>query len=64
MARMAASEYGADWVINNDADEFWLPNKSTIRETLSSLSDDINVVVAFERIWCISELTKVSNHFI
>ena len=49
MARMAASEYGADWVINNDADEFWLPNKSTIRETLSSLSDDINVVVAHRK---------------
>jgi hypothetical protein len=46
MARMAASEYGADWVINNDADEFWWPNKSTIKETLSSLSNDINVVVA------------------
>jgi Glycosyl transferase family 2 len=49
MARMAATEYGADWVINNDADEFWWPNKSTIRETLSSLSDDINVVVAHRK---------------
>ena len=34
MAQMAYTEYGADWVINNDADEIWWKNSGTLKEML------------------------------
>ena len=45
MARLAADE-GADWVINNDADEFWWPRNGTLKSTLEGLDAEVGVVVA------------------
>ena len=39
MARDAATVHGADWVINADADEFWLPRAggATVRDVLAEM---------------------------
>ncbi len=46
MARLAVIEHGADWVINNDADEFWWPATGTLHDTLSAIPDRYGQVIA------------------
>ena len=44
MAQKAATDHGADWVIHNDADEFWLPRSGDLRSFVSSLTPETAVV--------------------
>ena len=37
MARLAATELGADWVLNADADEFWHARGTTLKELLAAV---------------------------
>ena len=47
MARMAHQEYGAKWVINCDADEFWWPlDQKNLKNTFDSIPSDINIIFA------------------
>jgi hypothetical protein len=46
MARLAAVEYDADWVINNDADEFWWPRVGTLKDLFSVIPDAYGQIVA------------------
>jgi len=49
MARQAASEFGADWVINADADEFWWPRGRNLKEVLAAIPARFDVVRGFWR---------------
>jgi len=49
MARLAATEHGADWVLNTDADEFWMPRAGTLKEVLGSVPESHGVVFALSR---------------
>ena len=44
MACLAYSPYCADWVINNDADEFWWPASGDFKVELGQVPGDVSVV--------------------
>ncbi len=49
MAQLAARQFGADWVINSDADEFWWPRNSSLKDVLAAVPEQYGVVHAFWR---------------
>src|SRR6266508_4781068 len=49
MGRLAATEFGADWVIHSDADEFWWPRGDSLKDVLASIPCRYGIVRALLR---------------
>jgi Glycosyl transferase family 2 len=49
MARLAATEHQADWVVNTDADEFWMPREGTLKEMFGGVPERFGVVWGLSR---------------
>jgi len=45
MARRAATHHGADWVVNNDDDEFWFAHSGRLRDALERTPDSCDGLV-------------------
>lgn len=44
MAQLACTDFGADWVLHTDADEFWWPHGGDLKDVLSSVPERFGAI--------------------
>ena len=54
MARLASTKHKADWVINSDADEFWLPARGDLQMALAAIDPQVTALTLprFNVVYC------------
>lgn len=57
MARLASKKYGAQWVVTNDADEFWIPRQGNLKTELTSTGS----IIACKRANILFDRTAFDN---
>jgi hypothetical protein len=62
MARAACAQFSADWVINNDADEFWFPLHGNLKTVLDLVPSDVGSL-AVERTNFIPRIIETNDPF-
>jgi hypothetical protein len=61
LARQAATEHGADWVISADAAEFWWPRGENLKEVLGPIPERYTIVQGLRRDFAPGERTRRSS---
>jgi hypothetical protein len=51
MARLAVDEHGADWILDAEVDEFWMPRAETLQEILLAIPERYGIVQALVRVF-------------
>jgi hypothetical protein len=61
LARQAATEHGADWVISADPAEFWWPRGENLKEVLAPIPERYTIVQGLRRDFAPGESTRRSS---
>lgn len=51
MARLAATEHKADWIINSDVDEFWWPREGSLKDVLDAVPSNYGILRVVSRVF-------------
>jgi hypothetical protein len=61
LARLAAAQHAADWIISADPQEFWWPRGEDLKEVLAPIPERYTIVQGLRRDFPVGEMTRRST---